>query len=91
MSSWVIVPPRWAELTVGWDFCTFQNAPRFALLVVLLTALIFASQTLVRFLLTLACTDSNLLAEHWNFPARTKLCVHAELPFWCRHQERSRH
>lgn len=48
VASWVIVPPRWAEITVGCDFCTLQNAPRFILLVVLLTVLIFASQTLVR-------------------------------------------
>ena len=44
---WVVVPPKWAELTVGCDFCTLQNAPRFILLVILLTTLIFASQTLV--------------------------------------------
>ena len=32
---------------MGCDFCNLQNAPRFALLVLLLTAVIFASQTLV--------------------------------------------
>lgn len=44
--SWIIVPPQWAELTLGCDFCTLQNAPRFLLLILLVSILIFASETL---------------------------------------------
>ena len=44
--SWIIVPPSWASIAPGCDYCNARNAPRFALLVCLLAAIIFVSRML---------------------------------------------
>lgn len=47
--SWLVVPGWWAALIpVGYDYCNARNAPRFALLVGLVTAVIVAYQHMVR-------------------------------------------
>ena len=79
VTSWVIVPPRWAEMTVGCDFCNLQNAPRFALLVLLLTAVIFASQTLV------SCTGQSPGRRRWMLRRKLRSVMSLEVCLFLHH------
>lgn len=71
-----VVPDWWASVVPGgFDFCNFRNAPRFALLVVLLTVVILAWQHLVR--LGKLKRDSSFVRRllHLSFPDLRVSCL----------------
>ena len=48
-ASFLVVPDWWAAtIPGGFDYCNVRNAPRFALLVALVTLIIIAYQNMVR-------------------------------------------